>query len=59
MEIEQGASGFDLQKIVIDLLRVLKAKGALTEAEVLDILWEAKDPYLPWSKRDIKDLFKL
>ncbi|MEW6347936.1 MAG: hypothetical protein AB1646_02645 [Thermodesulfobacteriota bacterium] len=59
MEIEPESSAFDMQKVLIGLLRILKSKGALTEAEALDILWDAKDPFLPWSKRDIKDLFKL
>ncbi len=59
MEIDAVSTGFDLEKVVIELLRLLKNKGALTENEILDILWEAKDPFFPWSKQDIKDLIKL
>jgi hypothetical protein len=51
--------GFDLGKIVIEILKLLKEKGVLEEKEILEILWEAKDPHFPWSKSEIKDLLKL
>ena len=59
MEIAESTTPFNQEKVVIELLKALKNKGILTEDEVLDILWEAKDPFFPWSKSDIKDLFNL
>lgn len=44
---------------MIGLLKVLKQKGILEESEVLDILWDAKEPLFPWTKNDIKELIKL
>lgn len=51
--------GFKTGQVVIGLLKTLKQKGMLKEDEVLDILWDAKEPLFPWSKKDIKDLIKL
>ena len=59
MEITETSTPFNQEKVVIELLKVLRHKGLLTEDEVLNILWEAKDPFFPWSKTDIKDLFNL
>ncbi len=59
MEITETSTPFNQEKVVIELLKVLGKKGLLTEDEVLNILWEAKDPFFPWSKTDIKDLFNL
>ncbi len=56
---EDNRFGFNIDSIVIGLLRMMKNKGLLEEEEVLDLLWEAKDPHFPWSKQDIKDLLKL
>ncbi len=57
--MDQTYMGFDIGKVVIELLKHLNKKGILEEDKVLDILWEAKDPQFPWSKQDIKDLIKL
>ncbi len=57
--METGKFGFDVEKLLIDVLKLMKNKGLLTEEEVLDALWDAKDPVFPYGKRDIKDLIKL
>jgi len=57
--MEETYMGFNVGKLVVDILKLLHEKGILEEVEILDILWEAKDPYFPWSKADIKDLLKL
>jgi len=51
--------GFDMGKVVVAVLRLLKKKGLLEEEEILEILWDAKDPHFPWNKSEIKDLLKL
>jgi hypothetical protein len=51
--------GFDSGQVVIELIKLLKRKGVLQEKEVLDLLWEAKDPMFPWSRQEIKELIKL
>jgi peptide methionine sulfoxide reductase MsrA len=51
--------GFNVGKVLIEVIKVLKERELLKEEEILDILWEAKDPHFPWDKRDIKDLLKL
>ena len=51
--------GFNVGKILVDLLKLMKEKGLLEEKEILEILWEAKDPHFPWNKSEIKDLLKL
>lgn len=51
--------GFKTGQVLISLLKLLKNKGLLEEREILDILWDAKDPTFPWSKNDIKELIKL
>jgi hypothetical protein len=51
--------GFQPGRVMIGLLKVLKQKGILEESEVLDILWDAKEPLFPWTKTDIKELIKL
>lgn len=51
--------GFNVGKVLVEVLKLLKQKELLDETEILDILWEAKDPHFPWDKKDIKDLLKL
>ncbi len=57
--MEETYMGFSVGKLMVEMLKLLHKKGVLEEAEILDMLWEAKDPYYPWSKADIKDLLKL
>ncbi|MFH0823783.1 MAG: hypothetical protein V2B18_13625 [Pseudomonadota bacterium] len=59
MEEDHYYYGFHIGKVVISTLRLLLQKGVLEEKEVLDLLWDAKDPQFPWSKQDIKELLKL
>ncbi len=56
---EPYSSGFDVEKLLIEVLKLMKKKGVLEESEILDVLWNAKDPLFPWDKQDIKDLIKL
>ncbi len=51
--------GFNVGKLVVEVLKLLKEKGVLEEEEILEILWEAKDPHFPWNKNEIKELLKL
>ncbi len=51
--------GFNIQNVLVSLLRLMKKKGVLEEQEILDILWEAKDAQFPWTKEDIRELLKL
>jgi hypothetical protein len=51
--------GFNVGQVVISLLRLLKQRGILKEEEILDILWEAKEPLFPWDRKEIKELLKL
>jgi hypothetical protein len=51
--------GFNTGEVLIGLIKILKSKGILEEKEVLDLLWDAKEPMFPWSKADIKELIKL
>jgi hypothetical protein len=57
--MEDTYLGFNVGKLLVEVLKLLKQKGVLEEGEILDILWEAKDPYFPWSKPEIKELLKL
>lgn len=57
--MEDTYFGFDVGRIMVGVLRLLKDKGLLNESEILDVLWDAKDPHFPWSKAEIKDLLKL
>ena len=57
--MENEFFGFDISRVMVSLLRLMKQKGLLEEQEILDILWEAKDAQFPWSKQDIRDLLKL
>ncbi|MCA1959918.1 MAG: hypothetical protein LDL33_03900 [Desulfomonile sp.] len=57
--MNEGPYGFDTGKLVIGLIKLLKERGVLEENAVLDLLWEVKDPFFPWSKADIKELLKL
>ena len=59
MENECNYMGFNIGKVLIGTLKLLKQHGVLQEAEVLDVLWEAKDPLFPWNKQEIKELIKL
>ena len=56
---EPYSSGFNVEKLLIEVLKLMKKKGVLDESEILDVLWNAKDPLFPWDKQDIKDLIKL
>jgi hypothetical protein len=51
--------GFNVGQVVISLLRLLKQRGILKEEEILDILWEAKEPLFPWDRKEITELLKL
>jgi hypothetical protein len=57
--MEENYFEFNTGKIVIGIIKSLLSKGLLDESEVLDLLWEAKDPTFPWSKKEIKELLKL
>ncbi|MGB6067102.1 MAG: hypothetical protein WBG50_20025 [Desulfomonilaceae bacterium] len=55
----EGSRGFNMEQVLIETLKLLKDKGVLAEQEILDILWEAKDPIFPWTRNEIKELIKL
>lgn len=57
--MEENYLGFNVGKVLFSVIRLLKQKEVLTEDEILDLLWEAKDPLFPWSKSEIKELIKL
>lgn len=57
--MEESYLGFNVGKVLFSVIRLLKQKGMLGEDEILDLLWEAKDPLFPWSKKEIKELIKL
>jgi hypothetical protein len=57
--MEDTYFGFNVGQLVVGTLRLLKQRGLLEEAEVLDLLWQAKEPAFPWNKREIKELLKL
>lgn len=57
--MEENYFGFDLGKVTIGLLKLLKEKGILEEELILDLLWESKDVEFPWDRSDIKELIKL
>ena len=57
--MEQDSFGFNIPAIITGILRLMKQKGLLTEEEILQVLWDAKDPLYPWNKREIKELLKL
>jgi hypothetical protein len=57
--MEESYFGFNVGKVLFSVIRLLKQKGMLEEDEILDLLWEAKDPLFPWSKKEIKELIKL
>jgi len=57
--MEKAVPGFDVEKLLIAVIKLLKERGVLEEQEILEVLWEAKDPVFPWSKSDIKELLKL
>jgi hypothetical protein len=57
--MEDTYFGFNVGQLVVGMLRLLKQRGVLEEKEVLDLLWEAKEPAFPWTKREIKELLKL
>jgi hypothetical protein len=59
LTMEDSYFGFDIGKIAIGMLRLLKEKGILDEEAILDLLWEAKSVEFPWDKSDIKELIKL
>jgi hypothetical protein len=58
-KMEENYFGFDLGKVVLGTLKLLKEKGLLEESAVIDLLWEAKEARFPWTKADIKELVKL
>jgi hypothetical protein len=51
--------GFNVGQVLVGMLKLLKEKGVLEEQEILDMMWEAKEPLFPWTKTDIKELIKL
>lgn len=57
----QSTSGldFDVERLLISTLKLLKQKGALKEDEVLNLFWEAKNPNWPWTKKEMKEILKL
>lgn len=57
--MEENYLGFNVGKVLFSVIRLLKQKGMLDEDEILDLLWDAKDPLFPWSKKEIKELIKL
>lgn len=57
--MEENYLGFNVGKVLFSVIRLLKQKGVLAEDEILDLLWDAKDPLFPWSKAEIKELLKL
>lgn len=57
--MQETYQGFDVGKVTIGLLKLLKERGILEEKAILDLLWEAKDPLFPWTKEEIKDLLQL
>jgi hypothetical protein len=57
--MEKEFFGFNIPSVVVSLLRLMKQKGVLEEQEILDLLWEAKEPQFPWTKEDIRELLKL
>jgi len=57
--MQQDYFGFNVGELVVNLLRILRQRGILEEDEVLDILWEAKEPLFPWDRQQIKELLKL
>jgi hypothetical protein len=57
--MEDTYQGFKVGQMVIAILKLLREKGIVSEEEALDLLWDAKDPLYPWSKKEIKELLKL
>lgn len=57
--MEQDSFGFDVGAVIVGILRLMKQKGLLKEDEILQVLWDAKDPLYPWNKQEIKELLKL
>ncbi len=57
--MESSYMGFDLAKVMIGTLRLMKEKGLIDEKAILDLLWEAKEVQFPWTREDIKELIKL
>jgi hypothetical protein len=57
--MEDTYIGFQTGPLVIGMLKLLKNKGVLNEEEILDLLWDVKEPMFPWSKAEIKELLKL
>lgn len=57
--MDENYYGFNIGQVVIGILKLLKNKGILEEQEILDLLWDAKEPLFPWTKQDIKELIKL
>jgi hypothetical protein len=51
--------GFNVGQILVGMLKLLKEKGVLEEEEILEMMWEAKEPLFPWTKKEIKELIKL
>ena len=57
--MEDDYFGFNLGKLVLGLIKLMKEKGVLEEEALLDLLWEAKEAKFPWDRADIKELIKL
>ena len=59
IEMKEDYFGFNVGQVLVGMLKLLKEKGVLEEQEILDMMWEAKEPLFPWTKTDIKELIKL
>ncbi len=57
--MQQDYFGFNVGELVVGLLRLLKQREILKEEEILDLLWDAKEPLFPWNKQEIKELLEL
>lgn len=57
--MQEDYFGFNVGQVLVGMLKLLKEKGVLEEQEILDLMWEAKEPLFPWTKTDIKELIKL
>ncbi len=57
--MEETYYGFKMGPLLIGMLKMLKNKGVLNEQEILDLLWDVKEPMFPWTREEIKELLKL
>jgi hypothetical protein len=57
--MQQDYFGFNVGELLVGILRLLKQREILKEEEILDLLWEVKEPLFPWDRQEIKELLKL